>query len=332
MAAGPLGKTASVRTTTASTNLAKLLQDIFLAKKFVPFLRKNLVVCQFGDEEDLPAHSGKNVRWLFHNALSTSTPLTALGEGDDPSDSTATVVNFIEAAMGTYGAFIEFTEELEDYAHPETMSQFSELLGQQGAEVFDTLVQTGIGAANGLDSTTTTVGTSNPTMTVDLLRQATGKLRTNSALPHPKAARGFAAILSPNSADNMYGEGNPTWWQLKTAATPGPSINPMNRPGVTGEGGPRPEVEGIANATIYVSTNVVADSNSPVNDLNLVLAANCFGISSFETNYMKPTVRLVEPVPSLASPLGRRGLYIWKGKFTTKLFDSKRACLIPVNQ
>lgn len=330
MASG-VAKTASVRTTTAATNLSKLLQDVFMARKFVPFLRKNLVIAQFGDEEDIPAHSGNNVRWLFHNTLAAVT--TALTEGDDPADSTATTVNFVQGVLATIGAFIEFTEELEDYAHPETMTQFSELLGEQAARSIDILLQTtAITGSTGL-LTTTTSQDGGTAMTANNLRLGANKLRKNDALPHPKTAGGkfYAAVLSPEQADDMAGEGNPAWWQLKTSYDSAPYEDMMPKPGDESPGtasSPRVDQEGLYNSIIYTSTNIQPDASSPINDQGLLIAANAFGISSFDSNIFKPTVKVVEPVPSLASPLGRRGLYVWKAKLASQLFDSKRVCIL----
>lgn len=333
MASG-VAKTASVRTTTAATNLSKLLQDVFMARKFIPFLRKNLVIAQFAEEEDIPAHSGNNVRWLFHNTLSAVT--TALSEGDDPADSTATTVNFVQGVLATIGAFIEFTEELEDYAHPETMAQFSELLGEQAARSVDILLQTtAITGSTGL-LTTTTSQDAGTACTANAIRLTANKLRKNDALPHPKTPGGkfYATVLSPEQADDMAGEGNPAWWQVKTSYRPEnmDDVFPKQGDESPGTGVPRADQEGLFNSIIYCSSNVQADASSPINDQGLMIADNAFGISSFDTNIFKPTVKLVEPIPSLASPLGRRGLYVWKAKFCSQLFDSKRVSIILSDQ
>lgn len=324
----PLSKTTSVRTTTASTNLSKLLLDIYLAKNFVKFLRANLVAAMFGDEEDLPSHSGKSTRWLFHNALTAAT--TPLGEGDDPSDSRATTTNFVEGTIATYGDFVEYTEELEDYSHPQTMAQYSELVGEQAGRTIDTLVHT-----QSLNASTTSVGPA-AALTASIFRQASTKLRQNNARFHPATPGGrwYAAILSIEQSDDMYGEGDPKWFEVKTP-TAFENLNELApKTGTDGDnvGGPVPDKNGFASAIIYATTNTQADTASTVNDLGAMVAGNSFGISSFETNIMKPKVQSVDPVPSLASPLGRRGLISWKAKFVSKLFDSKRIVVIKTNQ
>lgn len=323
----PLAKTASVRTTTAATNLSKLLMDIYLAKNFIKFLRANLVAAMFGDEEDLPSHSGKNTRWLFHNALSAAT--TPLGEGDDPSDSRATTTNFVEGTIATYGDFIEFTEELEDYSHPQTMAQYSELVGEQAARTIDTLVHT-----QSLNASTTSVGPATA-MSADLLRQASNKLRKQNARPHPKSPGGkfYPFIASVEQADDMYGEGTPKWFEVKTPYHMDTLTSLAPKSGQSGDGVGSPTVDnnGLYSAVIYASTNVQADTAATPNDLGALIGANSYGISSFETNIMKPKVNVVEPVPSLSSPLGRRGLISWKAKFVSKLFDSNRIVVVKTN-
>jgi N4-gp56 family major capsid protein len=323
----PLAKTTSVRTTTAATNLSKLLMDIYLAKNFVKFLRANLVAAMFGDEEELPMHSGKSTRWLFHNALTAAT--TALGEGDDPSDSRATTTNFVEGTIATYGDFIEFTEELEDYSHPQTMAQYSELVGEQAARTLDTLVHT-----QSLNASTTSVGPI-AAMTADLLRQASSKLRKNNARPHPRTPGGrfFAFVASVEQADDMYGEGTPKWFEVKTPYhfEALEELTPRSGEQANDSGSPVVDRAGLYSAVVYASTNVQADTAATPNDLGALIAANSFGISSFETNILKPKVNVVEPVPSLSSPLGRRGLISWKAKFVSKLFDSNRIIVVKTN-
>lgn len=321
-----LAKTASVRTTTAATNLSKMLLDIYLAKNFVKFLRANLVAAMFGDEEDLPAHSGKNVRWLFHNALSAAT--TALGEGDDPADSRATTVNFVEGAMATYGDFIEYTEELEDYSHPQTMAQFGELVGEQAARTLDILCHT-----QSLNASTTSVGPA-AAMTLDLARQAASKLRKENVKHHPKTPQGkfYPFIASVEQADDMYGEGTPKWFEVKTPYNQQLMQNLAPRSGQEAkEGAPTPDGAAAFDVIVYATTNVQADTAATPNDLGALVGANSFGISSFETNIMKPKVRTVPCEPSLASPLGRRGIVSWKAKFVSKLFDSKRIVVVKTN-
>ena len=320
----PLSKTSSVRTTTATTNLSKLLMDIYLAKNFVKFLRKNLVAAMFGDEEQLQAHSGKSTRWLFHNALAAAT--TALSEGDDPSDSRATTTNFVEGTIATYGDFIEFTEELEDYSHPQTMAQYSELVGEQAARTLDTLVHT-----QSLNASTTG-NVAAAAMTATILKTASNVIRNNDARPHPKTPGGrfYAAVLSVNQADDMYGEGSPKWFEVKTPYhfEALEELAPKSGDGGDGLGGPTVDRSALYSAVVYATTNVQQDTASTPNDLGALIAGNSFGISSFETSIMKPKVNVIEPVPSLASPLGRRGLISWKAKFVSKLFDSKRVYVI----
>lgn len=306
----PIAKTGNVRSTTAATNLSKTLQDMYLAKKFVTFLRKNLVAAQFADEEFLPAHSGKSVRWLFHNALAI--PAAAVAEGDDPADSRASTINFVEATMATWGDYVEYTEELQDYSHPELMSQFSELVAQQAAEVIDTQVHIEL-------LTTTTSRDAGTAMTLDAIRLASLDLQKNNAKPSKRSSDGnsFIALFSPEQFEDMRGEGSPAYFQIKTQANPD-----ANASAYRGNVKPRDAGYGVE---IYVTTNVQVDTApAPDNDQGLLIADNSYGVSSFETNIMQPRVTPVPPEPSLASPLGRRGLISWKAKFVPKLFSSLR--------
>jgi hypothetical protein len=81
----------------------------------------------------------------------------------------------------------------------------------------------------------------------------------------------------------------------------------------------------IHNATVRVSTNVTADSSTPINDLGSLISYNSFGCSSLgDFGIMEPKVMIVPAVASLASPLAMRGTVGWKVNFVAKLFDSNR--------
>lgn len=308
-----LAKTTNVRTTTAATNVAKALQDIYLAKKFVAFLHKNVVFARFCLQEYLPAHSGKNVRWLYHNALAI--PASALTEGDDPDTvfggSRATTVNFVEAALATWGDFIEYTEELRDYAHDELMDQFAKLAAQQATETVDRQIHT---TAN----TTTTSRDAGTSMKLDTIRLAALDLEKNDCMPHSKSSdqASYVFMASPEQFEDMRGEGSPAYFQIKTQYHEEASDEVYR-----GQVKPRDIGYGTE---IWVTTNVPQDASTPVNDLGTLIGDEGIGISSFDTDIMQPKVVPVPPTPSLASPLGRRGLVTWKAKFVVALLDSKR--------
>jgi N4-gp56 family major capsid protein len=316
----PTSATASIRTTTTNANL---LQDIYLAKRFVETLRKSLSALEYADEELIPEHSGKNVRWqYFANPPAATSPLS---EGADPADSRALTTTKIEGTIAQYGDYFELADLFEDAAVSGTKQAFVDAAAYQARLTLDTLTHT-----QALDATTssTDAGTS---MSAKYINKASLKLRQHNAKPHPKSPGGttFIALLSPEQADDMSGEGSPAWWQVKTAQnqqymeTPNGPVSPDRVTGKTGQ--PDFAESTIHNATVRVSTNVTADSSTPINDLGSLISYNSFGCSSLgDFGIMEPKVMIVPAVASLASPLAMRGTVGWKVNFVAKLFDSNR--------
>lgn len=316
----PTGATSSIRTT--STN-ANLLQDIYLAKRFVETLRKSLVALEYADEEMIPEHSGKNVRWQFFDNPPAAT--TALDEGQDPTNSRSLGTTKIEGTIAQYGDYFELADLFEDAAVSGTKQAFVDAAAYQARLTLDALTH-----IQALDVTTSSQDALTA-MNANSLRLAHLTLRKNNAKPHPKSPGGiyFVDILSPEQADDMAGEGNPAWWQVKTPTTqenfqdPNGPISPDRVTGRTAQ--PEPKESSIYNGVVRVSTNVTQDTSNPVNDLGSAVSFNAFGCSSLgDFGILDPKVMIVPAIASLASPLAMRGTVGWKVNFVAKLFDSNR--------
>jgi N4-gp56 family major capsid protein len=289
------------------------------------------VALEYADEEQIPEHSGKNVRWQFFDNPPAATD--ALTEGADRSDSRTLATTKIEGTIAQYGDYFELADLFEDAAVSGTKQAFVDAAAYQARLTLDTLTHT-----QALDATTssTTAGTS---MTANALRLAGLTLRKQNAKPHPKSPGGayFVFVCTPEQADDMAGEGNPAWWQVKTPTMaenfqqPNGPISPDRVTGKTAQ--PMPKEAALYNSVVRVSTNVSADTNNPVNDLGSLISFNSFGCSSLgDFGILDPKVMIVPAVASLASPLAMRGTVGWKVNFVSKLFDSNRIQQVISNQ
>lgn len=298
----PPTPTAAIVTT--STN-ANLLTDVVLAKLFVSVLRKDLVTYELGKMEQIPKRSGLNVRWqFFANPTAATTPLT---EGTDPTDSQALATTAITGTIQQYGKYYELTDLFEDTAHSGTKEEFVKAAAYQGRLTLDTLNQVELG------TTTTSVGGTTP-LVLDTVRLASQTLSSNNAKYHRASPGGnyYCFIGSPKACFVLFGEGNPTWSEVKTQAM---SRN-MNSP-LKGT----PEESAVFDVIIKRSSNV---QTSGSDDVNLLIADDSFGITSLEPGMSSPKVMVVPAAPSLASPLGMRGTIGWKASYDVELFDVNR--------
>ena len=298
----PTSATANIRL--SSTN-ANLLQDIVLAKLFVSVLRKDLVTYELGMMEQLPARSGKNLRWqFFANPTAATTPLT---EGSDPANSQSLGTTKVEAAVQQYGDYFELSDFFEDVAHSGTKEEFVKAAAYAGRLTIDTLNHVE------LANTTTSVGGTTP-LVVDTVRNAAQLLATANAKYHRASPGGsyYVFIGSPKACYVMFGEGNPAWSEIKTQAMSDNLNSPLKG---------TPAASAMYDFIVKRSSNI---QTSGSNDVNLLIADDSFGISSLEPSESQPKVIVVPAEPSLASPLGMRGTIGWKASYAVKLFDSNR--------
>jgi N4-gp56 family major capsid protein len=299
----PTSATANIRTSATNANL---LQDIVLAKLFVSVLRKDLVTYELGMMEQLAMRSGKNLRWQFmDNPTAATTPLT---EGSDPANSDSLGSTKVEATIQQYGSYNELSDFFTDVAHSGTKEEFVKAAAYKGRLTIDTLNH--IELAN----TTTSVGGVVP-LTVDTVRQAAQLLATANAKYHRASPGGsyYVFLGSPKACYVMFGEGNPTWSEVKTQAMSDNLNSPLKG---------TPAASAMYDVIVKRTSNVQVSGGTT--DVNFLIADDSFGISSLQPSQSQPEVIVVPAEPSLASPLGMRGTIGWKASYAVKLFDSNR--------
>lgn len=303
----PTLATANIRTSATNANL---LQDIVLAKLFVSVLRKDLVTYELGMMEQLPMRSGKNLRWqFFANPVAATTPLT---EGSDPVNSQSLATTKVESTIQQYGDYFENSDLFQDVAHSGTQEEFVKAAAYAGRLTLDTLNHVE------LATTTTSVGAVTP-LIVDTVRSAAQLLASANAKYHRASPGGqyYCLIASPKACYVMFGEGAPSWSDVKTQAMSDNLNSPLKG---------TPAASAMYDVIVKRSSNVQVSGGTT--DVNLLIADDSFGISSLQPSQSQPEVIVVPPEPSLASPLGMRGTIGWKASYAVKLFDSNRVCRV----
>ncbi len=306
----PVAATGNVRTT--STN-ANLVQDIYMSRFFVETLRADLLSLELADMEMIPLRTGKVIRWqYFANPSAATTPLT---EGTDPANSQSLGTTKIEGTIAQYGDYFEHTDFFEDVVVSGSKQAIVAAAAYAAKLTIDTLVHTEL-------ATTTQEVDSGAALTASGLNAGARSLSGSNAKPHPKSPGGqfFIFMGTPEQCYDLTNEGNPAWHQVKAEAVTENLTTPING---------TPAKSAVFNVIVKQTTQITTDTGTaPDNNIGIMVSRNSFGVSSLHGGLANPQVMIVNPQPSLASPLGLRGTIGWKLDFVVKKFDSNRICRV----
>lgn len=290
-----------------------VLQDIFL-ERFVMTLKKRTgVIYPLGKKGTLPKGSGKTTRWQTFTAPVAVTANVA-AEGDDPAD-----VNFVTTAVSAvleeFGAVTPYSRLLASTALSGTMEEIVDLLAYQAA------LSVEVRTISEVDGATTLVVDSGASMTIDALRQGAQKLVNVAAQPNPATPGGawFCFIGSTEACYDMIGEGTPTFAQAKSRDIESALLMPLQD---------TPATAGIYGCLVKLSHSIQRDTTpSPDDDLNLLIAADAFGVSDLDYNAAQPQVTVTSPENSPHVPARNRGTAAWLLFYVSKLIDGNRVVI-----
>jgi N4-gp56 family major capsid protein len=150
-----------------------------------------LVHGRYGQKATLPKRAGKTMEWRQFGALAAiDTPLSEASwgyGGTIPAPQDPTVTN-ITASPDFYGAYIEYTDDLEMFAIDDVVANYSEVLGEQAGKSMDLLTRAILVAANnnltyGGNATGVSSLAAGDVMTFKVWAEAYGKLLAEEALP-----------------------------------------------------------------------------------------------------------------------------------------------------
>ena len=297
----------SVHATLPGTNV---LQDVYL-ERFVTALRKRTgVIHPLGRKGTLPEGSGTNTRWQFFAAPAAVTANVA-AEGDDPSDVNFTTTS-VEGVLEEFGGVTPYTRLLAKSALSGTIEEIIDLLGYQAG------LSVEVRTISEVDGTTTSYD-AGIAMSANALLSAQQPLVDSGAVGPPAAGGRFVFMGSTEAIFDMIGEGAPTWVQAKSRDIESKLLSPISNA----------EEVGLYNTSIRLSQSIQRDTTeSPDDDMNLLIGADASGVSDLDSNAMNPQVVMTRPEDSVHVPARNRGTAAWLLYYKAKLVDSARCSTV----
>ena len=296
---------ASNYTTGLATFGANVLTPAYLQKLFEDPLHADLVVNPLGKEASLPMSMGKTVRWNRMNNPTAAT--TALTEAD-PTEATTLTTATVTATLKDYGTFYSYSEFLELTAIPDTIPEIVSQCGYQAALTVETLnYQLAL-----TDNTQIDAGLA---MTAETVRTTVATIRGLDAKPHPATPGSayFAAVMSPEQAYDMMGEGSPTWMQAKNRDIEAAMTLPWDQ---------SPATSSLYGVLIKTSTVVTTQSASTEEFAYIIGKGNFGTVNIGPGSPMSPVVIATPPSARVDRPLRDQGTIGWKIYYAAELLNA----------
>lgn len=315
---------ATVTTTVIPSAMTEYYNRVLLMRG-LPYLVYDL----FGQLKPLPTSSSLVAKFRRYEALNTTTAV--LVEGTPPSSTDPTKTD-ITATIKTYGAYIQYTDDVQLTNPDPILTEFNDLLGEQSGQSIDllrrdTLVTgTGVTYANG----TTRAGLTAP-ISVALLQQIHRTMKMNKASWITDVLSGsskvgtvpiraaYAMVVHPHVA---YDVRKLTGYQ--SVEQYGTLTNPIHDSeiGALPSAGFRfletTQATLLANAGGVLGVNQGTTASNVY--LSLVFAKNAFGIVPLRGNALTSHTKVRGSAGS-ADPLDQIGTTGWKAKTTQVILN-----------
>lgn len=301
-----------------------------LLKRGIPYLNFE----KFGQTYTLPSNQTKSAIFRRYNSL----PFTpnALTEGVTPPAKQLTKTD-VTANLVQYGDRLETTDIVLDTHEDPVLNQMTEILGEQAANMIETVRFNALKAGTNVVYANGTVRTAvNTVLSLTSLNQAVRALKRQNGRKITKIVRStpayetrnvnasYVAIVHPDLEADIrllsgfrdvaeYGQLSP--WENEIGKTPEVRFlwSTICTPWADGGG-----AKGAMLSTSGTSADVY-----PV----LVLAADAYGIVPLKgQNSLTPMV--VNPKPSDSDPLAQRGHVAWKSMQTAVILNDLWMCRI----
>lgn len=307
---------AAARTIQAASGAGHLgaVQDVYLEKQFLRFLRRRLVAVPLCKMSSIPENSGKTVRWNFFVAPTTAVAnLTnnTTTEGTTPTVGTAYTLTSVTGTLSEFQNYLDYSKIFQLVSLAGSIDEVARVMAYEAAMTFDAFV------IDGANATTTTVdaGTS---MTADALRQGVAALENNDAMPNRATPGGafYAGIFSAEAAYDMMGEGSPAWFQAKSSDYQAALTTPWDDSTAT---------SALYKCLIKVSNNIIVATSE---DFNLIVADEGMGAAAIATDPLQPRIIHTRPEDNVASPTRNYGTIGWWGLFAGGLLASTRVAYV----
>lgn len=296
-----------------------------LLERALPFMNHDL----FGQIRPLPQKNSKTAKFRRYESLGTAT--TPLTEGVPPSSTDPSYTDVL-ATIATYGAYIEYSDDVELTNPDPILTEFDELLGEQSGETIDILRRDVlVTGTNVVYQTGTVRSNQNAVLTLATLRSVLRTMERNKVRYITSVLSGspnvgsdavpmsFVAIVHPDTAldvRQMTGfVGIEDYGQMRSiheseiGAIPAVRIRFLINPNAkkwagAGQG-----------STTMVNTSSVADVYG-----TLIFGMNAFGIVPLRGAALTTHLK-ARGTGGTSDPLEQIGTIGWKAKTTTKILN-----------
>lgn len=296
-----------------------------LLERALPYMNHDL----FGQIRPLPQKNSKVAKFRRYESLGTAT--TPLTEGVPPSSTDPTYTD-VTATVATYGAYIEYSDDVELTNPDPLLTEFDELLGEQSGETIDILrrdvlvtgttiqYQTGsTRAAQNAALTVATLRTVLRTMERNKTKYITSILSGSPNVGSDAVPMSFVAIVHPDVALDVrqmtgfigiedYGQMRQIH-ESEIGAIPAVRIRFLINPNAKKWAGAG------SGSTTMVNTSSVADVYATI-----LFGMNSFGIIPLRGASLTTHLK-ARGTGGTSDPLDQVGTIGWKAKTTTKILN-----------
>lgn len=210
----------SLNTNTSFTATLSDTVQSYYDKKLLLRAQLNMVFYEHGEKRPVPQNAGRSVNFRRFEPFSPST--TPLTEGVVPNGQTMTLTD-VAATLRGYGSYVAVSDYLSLTAIDDIVNGALDVLGQQGGETVDKLVETQLLTGTqvvfaGGASARTGVAYNKP-LTFELVRKAVTMLKVAGAPMFNRDGRRFyVAICNPYATADL--QADSAWQSVNTYAAP----------------------------------------------------------------------------------------------------------------
>ena len=178
--------------------------DRTLLKRMLPYL----VFMRFAQKKSIPKKSGKKINFRRYTPLPPAT--TPLTEGVTPEGETLNV-DQVEAVVKFYGRHIENSDELDLVGIDDSLTESSELLGEQAGLTLDTLTRNEVCSGTNVQYAGGVTGTSNVTAKISS-EEVKKAVRTLKKANAPTIDGSYIGVIDPDISYDI--QNDPLWMDV----------------------------------------------------------------------------------------------------------------------
>jgi len=313
---------APVRLTSALANFGpNVLPDVYVEARFIRALRRKLFIASLGKPSTLPEKGGKKVRWNIllkeANFYDDTVADNFTVEGDDPEGGSFTTAK-PEVTLIELGRTYDYSKFMQLTAVSGTLDEVIDEVGHQAGAIIDRKAGNALAAA----TNSTDEGVS---FTAEALRKAVAKLKGAAQTEanrlevdtHPSTPGGqfYCALLTPEQAYDMLGEGAPTWVQAKDEQFRRALTTPF-----------MDDYSSELYGAIVKVTNNIPRVTGPVPDDEVaeVFGKDALLTAALDTSVIQPRVIITPPESKTDAPARNRGTIAWWALFEAVISEQQR--------